>query len=608
MSIVSFSAARAPTSRGVRGRRWRQVGLTVLAVLAASCCAYGAYAWSLGRARAVWLVNGLDRAYEATINGRAYHMEPHEAVQVKLPEGELRVASADASVPFPELTCVLHTPLLSRPFAAKPTFVLNPDRAALLCEVDALFARQAPKTFDEAGRYRLYVGELLYRFDGIDYPFDDLPRTVADADAAGADAVHKKTVDVWTIGTRDQQFNLVRKELGRPAAAAFAKNLAVCNPESQSLLMLLPSVMSPDEVIAFFRSRLDYRPVQVCWHKMYQQFVQRQHPEYDVQAEYRARLAREPADTSLMYLLARTIDDRDESEKWLRESTHGAYPSGHGFFAMAYRLLAKGQFERALLMADQAAALLPDDPEVQLIQAEALAAAGRYDKLLLMARQNQQTYPLDPLPAMDEIRVLAVKGDAKRADLAADAFAARLTRQGRAAGVGPFRVRARAQFDYVAGDVARFASSLAQVRLSADELFRTNLALGRLDEAAAGLSRNPLAKAGEHLLLAVAAMDAEREDLATRHLNLAASGYAKGDAESRRLGRWLAGSTLPDPDDVCALVMLPDQKRLVLAAMGLRDAAHRDRYFRAAAALNYDHAFPYWTLKKVLDGPTLAMK
>src|SRR5258706_1138915 len=154
---------------------------------------------------------------------------------------------------------------------------------------------------------------------------------------------------VWTAGTPEQKMDLIQRELGRPAAASFAKNLALCNPESQPFLMLLPSVMSADDVIAFFRSRLDRRPVQVCWHKMYQQFVQRTHPDYDLQAEYRARIALDPADAALMYLLARTIADRAESEKWLRESTHAAYPSGHGFFALAYRLLAAGQFAKSLV-------------------------------------------------------------------------------------------------------------------------------------------------------------------------------------------------------------------------------------------------------------------
>jgi hypothetical protein len=124
---------------------------------------------------------------------------------------------------------------------------------------------------------------------------------------------------------------------------------------------------------------------------------------------------------------------------------------------------------------------------------------------------------------------------------------------------------------------------------------------GRLDEAIASLAAQKSVTGETHLLLYIAAKQKKDADLASRQLAAAAEVYRKGDRDDRRIAGWLASPTPPDPDQVCEVEILPNSKRILLTAMGLRDPAHRDQYFRAASRFNYLRTFPYWTLKRVTD-------
>ena len=607
MSVATFSqGARASSpASSARSNRSRVVVLLPPSVLALGFCAYVIYAWSLGLNRNVWLVNGLDREYDVSVNGKVHHLLAHDTHPIKLSEGDVTIASADAAVPLPGQTVRLSTPLLTRPFA-KPMFVLNPDRTAIVYEEEALFVRETPKSPDDLGRHCLMVGQSLYQFAKVDYPFGEFPASVASVD--GASSVNKKKVALWTLGTFMQQVQLIEKEIGHDDAVTFAQQTAIANPDNQSALMLLATVMPHQQVVGFLRTRLDIRPVQVLWHRTYQQLVAQIDPQYDLVSEYRARAKAEPEDSSLMYLLARVVPDRAESERWLRKSTHCAYPSGYGFFALAYRALSRGDFENALIEAQQAAALLPDNLDAKAVETQALAATGHYDRLLNRFREAQAHTPLDPAPALQEIQLLAFQQDIRQAQRVRDAFVSRASAPGRGAVIRQFEVASTAMLQYARGDMARFLAALEHGPLTASERFEYDLSLDRLDDAAADLSTSPVTQADAHLTLAVAALDAGRDDLASRQFQLASAGYALGDTDMKRISQWLTQIDPPNPDDVCDVALMPDQKRLLLAAFGLKDPDHRDRYFKAAAELNYDHAFPYLTVKRVLTTPLLALK
>jgi hypothetical protein len=151
--------------------------------------------------------------------------------------------------------------------------------------------------------------------------------------------------------------------------------------------------------------------------------------------------------------------------------------------------------------------------------------------------------------------------------------------------------------------MAGYADRMAAAPTSADNRFAVDLSTGKLDEAAAELRKNNSASASSHLLLylAYATNTSFPASAADAQLTAAAKELADGDRDERRIAAWLTDPTPPDPEQFCAVIALPGQKRLLLATMGVRDPAHAGRYFKEAARFNYDTHFPYWTVRRVIE-------
>src|SRR6266851_6232264 len=85
-------------------------------------------AFQMGKARQVFLVNGLDKPYAALINGREQNLQPRATRSIELPEGEIDIRFAD--LPLAPVQCRIETPFFTRPFTSR-TFIINPDQLAI---------------------------------------------------------------------------------------------------------------------------------------------------------------------------------------------------------------------------------------------------------------------------------------------------------------------------------------------------------------------------------------------------------------------------------------------------------------------------------------------
>jgi len=572
-------------------------------LLAAALAVYLFIGYVQGRARTVWLVNGLTRDYDVSLNGQRVHLAAGGAQPIHLPEGLVRIESLDPSLPLADRTCDVSTPLLTRPFSRR-TLVLNPDRTALVYEQESGYRDSAADAAKNAGAHRLYVGQLLYRFARVDYLFSDFPDSLEVKDPSPA--VHKKRVAVWTAGTIVQRMAVIGHELGREAQAAYARNQAIYNPDDQQLLALAATLSTDEESISFLGAGLDKLPPRIEWHRKYQDAMMRAHPEIDVELQYRARLDHRPRDAGLMYLLGRVVKDHAEAMSLFHRSAEAPDPCAYGLHALAYDALAHARFEAGLDYARRALALLPGNDRFVTTETESLTALRRYDELLSRAGDQLEKDPGDLETVLRTVRLLALRGQPAEARRTAARFVALTARAGQPDAARRLALRAQALLRYLDGDEEGCASVLRRVAGDPKEKFEAAICLGRLDEASAALAADPAASAADHLLIYIAARAAGQSDLATANLKLAADAYRRGNRQERQVGQWLADAARPYPNLVADAELVPSQKRLVLMAMGLRDESKRDLYFGQAAALNYDRAFPYWTLKRVLDGNVAA--
>ena len=79
---------------------------------------------------------------------------------------------------MPPETVPIHTSLLTRPFSSR-LIVLNPDRAAVIRRKLVTYSAHAPGDPGIPSRSTYAAGKSLFEFDGVDYPFKALPRSIS---------------------------------------------------------------------------------------------------------------------------------------------------------------------------------------------------------------------------------------------------------------------------------------------------------------------------------------------------------------------------------------------------------------------------------------------
>lgn len=556
--------------------------------------------WSMGHRRLVYLVNGLDRPYQVEVDGRTAKIFPHRAQEIQVAEGALRVKVTDPGVSIPEQTCVVETSFWRRPFLNR-TFVINPDKTAVLISEETVYAAESNPRDGASPSFDVHVGDLLYRFKGVDYAFCDFPPTMRLQ--SRTTRIHKRRISQLTSLPPAVVAQLLANKKGKSAARTYLINGLAADPGNETLVFLLGAQMPTEEYLNLLRPKLEVRPVLLGWHRAYQSVVERSQPGPDLEREYRQLVEKDPDNPELLYLLGRVTDNRVEAEKLLRKSTEGGKPCAYGFNALAYRRLTGGDFEAALALARQAVKLEPENPTFAGLEEEALMAAEQFDELLDRNRKAREKDPLNLVLVENQIRLLARKGEKDPARQAIATYCQQLQKGEAKERVDELKEYLDALLCYYEGDVAGFAARIGKVKGEGWQ-FQAAFCSGKLPEAAEALAKaKDRAPYFEALLYVAGASSPATKDFSEQHLQLAIGEWRKGDQEEKQLADCLASPRLPDPAQVCGITMHPAQKRIALAVMGTRFPSQKATYFAMAHKLNYSLAFPYRFLAEVVAKP-----
>jgi tetratricopeptide (TPR) repeat protein len=130
---------------------------------------------AIGASREVYFVNGLSKPYTVDLGEAKRTLQPGMATVIQLSEGtwQLQVTQG-VSIEPQEIS--IATRFWSRPFI-EPTFVVNPDRSALIDLSEVSYAEDGDDAPDP--RYELFVGEFAYTFWDVDYPFEEFPDSIS---------------------------------------------------------------------------------------------------------------------------------------------------------------------------------------------------------------------------------------------------------------------------------------------------------------------------------------------------------------------------------------------------------------------------------------------
>lgn len=585
-------------SQAKRSKAWRKTMKVVPIVLALAIIVYCTLCWLEGTRQTVYVVNGLDRAYTLRINGEAVSLSPQSAYTHHVHEGNVHIEPADAGAPVAPLTVLIHTPFLTRPFD-HDTLVINPDRAALLRQRRVFYASErsgnaTPPVDNFLG------GEGVYVVRDVDYPFGDFPRSIS-MDSSTRE-VSKENLTLVAANAAQIPLPLMlislERQIGPARAAVIAQRRLVADPLQSDYLDVLERTMKPAEAVNFLRPYLSRRPVLLQWHRTYQDVMGQLKLDTQCEREYDQMLASEPSDNNLKYLAGRASHSPDKKLALYEQAAGGDFPCTYAFQGLCGYHLANAQFKEAVEDAKRAMAGMPDDWQVAMTCRRAFMAAGRNKEAIELARGKASTKLPASFYALADEAYLDTLVD-NQVDLNSTMRLLRVTMEPISGPGGGRQVaRVQAEMKYCAGNDAEFTRLLA-ASTDPDDRFAADIAKGDLDAANRELGRMS-DDLPAHLVMYIAASNQGRDELARSALKTAILLLDQRDFETRAVGAALSGKPTQPTADLTRLVDTPQQKLLLLVAVGLHDAGAKADCFALARKLNDDKRFPYLLIKSVL--------
>ncbi|MCC6696806.1 MAG: hypothetical protein IT365_14340 [Candidatus Hydrogenedentes bacterium] len=585
----SLSQAYRPAKQ--RTARWAYVlGPIAIAVL------LGAYLYACfytAENRTIYAVSGLAAPYEFQFDGTPMKLAANGTRPIQTAEGTHRFSVEALGVP--EESFELHTNFFLRPFQPNEVFVLNPDKVAVLMEENMEYMENV----DDSAKYSytLSTNNAYYRFHRIHFPFQEFPEQVQIANAREM----RRRVSAATIASSADAINLLAGQVDDEALQTHLRRRFHYTPEDPMCSQFLVSIMGFDAFATEIQPELARRPVLIEVHRVYQSSADTLDPDRDLEKEYAELLAKEPENGDLIYLLARATRDLDQADSLFRKAAAPPYNCPYAVAAMAFDSLSRGESAEAKSQFDSISAESLGSFSYERLQSQIRIALRDYDALLADVAHDVEGAPVSDSDAMLDVHYRTLRKDPDaEIDASVNAFCAKIELAG--ADKNAIRETRRA-FDtiraFASGDRDRYFA-LLETDTNPEARFQAALHHGDLELASNMVETGDFADEGCHLVLYILAAKAGRADLAETHLKKGAELLGSGAYEDRTYAAMLLGNEPFDLNRAQRLSVLPETKRVLLAALAIRFPDAAAELNSLARTLNYHVSFPYYELRDAL--------
>ena len=347
--------------------------LLILLILAA-ICAYFGICFYRGYHRSVILINGTDKAYQISYQNQSVEIPALSVQTIETAEGQIDFSSSHHKLANETFPVTIATNFFTRPFS-NPVFIVNLDGLAVLEHQTAIYAVNPPPLPPP----EYLFGEIFYHFDSIDFLFSPLPDTIQ---LSKNQSITKTQLNLITGKNVRQRLDSIAMLEPPDKRIRYLKKLVDWMPEESEYLYALTNELELKEIMAILNKLIRTKPINVDAHLLYQQLTREHFPKENLPLFYAQLLKDEQNQAEALFLQAQLATDHKQAMRLYEQAIQAPNPSAHAMYQLAKILLARGEFDAALKLINNALTIKPYKSHFLSTKHEILAALNRYQELV----------------------------------------------------------------------------------------------------------------------------------------------------------------------------------------------------------------------------------
>lgn len=551
---------------------------------------------NIRRHRTIYVVNGLKGPISFSLPGATAIKIVAGVEELKIPEGRYHAKVSGALQK--EIDFEIRAAGYFSRFFDKPMWIIDPGGASLFVRRDATYSARNPRPPITTFHY----GRDFYQFSGISHPFQELPKSVylkrsEERTHTQIERFKDPLVNVYYYLLSDGR---------RGDALALAEWRLRVHPDEEAMLEAYNRQAVKDKQTAraekFLRAGLTNRPVQIEWHRAYQQVSRKTGRETQLNEEYEKMLASDPTNSALLYLRGRAFTNETGGEAWFERARQADASNPYPHYALGYGKLVMADWAGARPLLARACELKPGDEMFRYWFTLTRLALGEFATLERELRERLKRDPLDVYAAMQLVEALSAAGKKSEAEQVASEFDRSIILRARDSAAELSKLVRRSLL-YACGDFATLEKHSAGDKSGAgrNALFYALVEQGRLAEAEKIHPEEDYAFEDNYQLLALSvawrrAGDTQKADAL---LQRAIKEFEAGDRDMREAAALLRSKEPPSREAFDALKALPKSKALLATALALQHPARAADFAVTARKLNVDRSYPYHLVQRI---------
>ncbi len=543
------------------------------------------------RPDSIYLVNGLDQAYEVYVNDKLVQLDPYERIKGNMLHYDLNtIRPVEGSLPIEQQTFNIEGSAFD-----DTVFIVNPDRAALISWETISYSTNIDPEDDS--RFKILTGKVMYAQNGIDYTFIEFPDQISSSSTR--DKVFRTRLDLISDTPADDIVASFMQNDMQLELETYLGEVLKFETDDATLIRTGLGLFPADKFDSLAQDHLTARPVEIEWHRAYQDMQKNIDPASTLQM-YRKLYEAAPENNQLAYLYGRASDDPTLSETVMRKAADSSRPSGYASYGLSYYYMLEGDFDSTVKYSENASRWIPGNETFNYTRRIGLYGIEDYQTI---ADEAELTLAIDlDFNALYDFAYANAK--LGRPATAIERIDSELQAWQAFYGISDEDVAStRLYFDQAFALSAANKDGLIKIAnrgSSPNYKFESHILQGHLYDAIYLASKSPEEfSTNDLLLLSILAKQAGNDDLSLKQLDQAITLLESTEQkDEKQWAKWLSGEPLPEKSKILHTCPDIDQQILLLAALGKSRGDSGTDFVEHAKKLVYQETFYSLALKE----------